>query len=108
MKNFDFDTSKNIFLQPCIYYMATERLQGEKQFHYKNYLLEMARFHNKMRLKSAPQKLNFLMAKPISKRSTLGCGCKCPSHIVTHSNTVSFSIKTILCENSNIPFSKNY
>ena len=58
--------------------MASERLQGEKQFHYKNYLLEMPRFHNKMRLKSAPQKLNFLMAKSISKRCTLGCGCKCP------------------------------
>ena len=25
--------------------MASERLQGEKQFHSKNYLLEMSRFH---------------------------------------------------------------
>ena len=30
-----------------------------------NYLLEMARFYAKMPLKSAPQKLNFLMAKAI-------------------------------------------
>ena len=57
VKNFDFDndTSKNIFSHHCIYYMASERLQGEEQFHSKNYLLEMSRFHAKMRLKSAPQ-----------------------------------------------------
>ena len=69
MKNFDFDndTSENIFSHPCIYYMASERLQGEEQFHSKNYLLEMSCFHAKMRLKSAPQKLNFLMEKGISK-----------------------------------------
>ena len=75
---FDSDTSKNIFLHPYIYYMASERLQGEEQFHTKNYLLEMSRFHAKMRLKSAPQKLNFLMAKAISKSCTLDCSCKCP------------------------------
>ena len=80
MKNFDFDndTGKNIFSHIYIYYMANERLQGEEQFHTKNYLLEMSRFHAKMRLKSAPQKLNFLMAKTISKRCTLDCSCKCP------------------------------
>ena len=62
MKNFDFDsdTSKNIFLHPYIYYMASERLQGEKQLHSKNYLLEMSRFHAKMCLKSAPQKLSYI------------------------------------------------
>ena len=56
VKNFDFDsyTSKNISSHHCIYYMASERLQGEEQFHSKNYLLEMSRFHAKMRLKSAP------------------------------------------------------
>ena len=80
VKNIDFDndTSKNIISHPYIYYMASERLQGEEQFHSKNYLLEMSRFHAKMRLKSAPQKLNFLMAKAISKRCTLDCSCKCP------------------------------
>ena len=41
--------------------MASEILQGEEQFHSKNYLLEMSRSHAKMRLKSAPQKLNFLI-----------------------------------------------
>ena len=79
MKNFGFDndTGKNISSHPYIYYMASERLQEEEQFHTKNYLLEMSCFHAKMRLKSAPQKLNFLMAKAISKRCTLDCSCKC-------------------------------
>ena len=80
VKNFDFDnnTSKNIFSHPHIYYMASERLQEEEQFHSKNYLLEMSRFHAKMRLKSAPQKLNFLMEKATSKSCTLDCSYKCP------------------------------
>ena len=79
VKNVDFDndTSKNIFSHPYIYYMASERLQGEEQLHSKDYLLEMPRSHAKMRLKSAPQKLNFLMAKAISKRCTLDYSCKC-------------------------------
>ena len=51
--------------------MASERLQGEEQFHSKNYFWEMSRFHVKMRLKSAPEKLNFLIAKAISKSCTL-------------------------------------
>ena len=38
--------------------MANERLQGEEQFSSRNYRLEMPRSHAKMRLKSAPQKLN--------------------------------------------------
>ena len=80
VKSFDFDSdmSKNIFLHPYIYYVASERLQGEEQFHSKNYLLEMPCFHAKMRLKSAPQKLDFLMTKTISKSCTLDCSCKCP------------------------------
>ena len=68
VKNFDFDndTNKNIFSHPCIYYMANERLQIDEQLHSKNYSLEIPRSHTKMRLNSAPQKLNFLMAKDIS------------------------------------------
>ena len=58
--------------------MASERLQGGQKFHSRNNLLEMPRFHAKMCLKSAPQKLNFLMAKAISKRCTLDCSSKCP------------------------------
>ena len=80
VKHFDFDndTGKSIFLHPYIYYMASKRLQGEEQFHSKNYILEMARFHVKIPLNIAPQKLNFLMAKAISKRCALDCSCKCP------------------------------
>ena len=75
VKKFDFDndTGKNIFSHPYTYYMASETRQGEEQFHTKNYLWEMSRFHAKMRLKSAPQKLNFLMARAISKSYTLDC-----------------------------------
>ena len=51
--------------------MANERLQGQEQFHSKNYLLEMPRSHAKMHLKTAPQKLNFVMAIAISKTYTL-------------------------------------
>ena len=58
--------------------MANERLKGEEQFHSKNYLLEMPRPQAKMRLKSAPQKLKFVMATAISKIYTVDCSCKCP------------------------------
>ena len=77
--------------------MASERSQGEKQFHSKNYLLDMPCSHAKIFLKSAPQKLNFLMAKGISKSYTLYCSytnALARSRIVTHSNAASFTIKT--------------
>ena len=61
------------FAHLYLYYMGSQRLQGQEQFHSKNYLLEMSRFHAKMCLKSAPQKLNFLMAKAILKSCTLDC-----------------------------------
>ena len=76
--DFDSDTSENIFSHPYIYYMATERLQGEQQFHFKNYLLGIPCSHAKMRLKSAPQKLDFVMVKAISKSYKLDCSCKFP------------------------------
>ena len=85
VKNFDFDNgaSKNIFSHSYIYYMASEILQGEKQFYSKNHLLEMPRSHAKMQLESAPQKLNFLMAVDISKSYTLDCSCTLmPLHIL--------------------------
>ena len=79
MRNFDFDndTSENIFSHPDISYMKNERLQGEEQFRSKNYLLEMPCSHAKMHLKSAPKKLNFVMAKAMSKNYTLDCSSKC-------------------------------
>ena len=80
VKKFDFDngTNENIFSHHYIGYMANERLQEVEQFHSKNYLLEMPCVHTKMRFKSAPQKLNFPMAKTISKSYTLDCSFKCP------------------------------
>ena len=78
-KNFDFDSDTKTYFYTLIFTIwQSKRLQGEKQFHYMNYLLEMLRSNAKMRLKSAPQKLNLLMAKAISKRCTLDCSCKCP------------------------------
>ena len=80
VKNVDFDndTSEDTFSQPRISYMANERLQGKEQFHSKNYFSEMLFSHVKMRLKSAPQTLNFVMAKAISKSYTLDRSCKWP------------------------------
>ena len=76
VKNFDFYNGirKTIFSH---LYMIRARLQGEEQFNSKNYLLEMPFSHAKMRLKSAPQKLNFLVAKATSKSYTLDFSCKC-------------------------------
>ena len=68
VKNFDFDndaSEKNIFLHPYINYTGSKSLQGEEQCHSKNYLFEMLCSHAKMRLKSATQKLNFVMAKTV-------------------------------------------
>ena len=80
VKNFDFDndTSENIFSHHYISCIAYEKLQGEEQSHARSYLFEMLRSHAKMRLKSVPQKLNFVMAKAISKSYTLDHSCKCP------------------------------
>ena len=46
-----------------ISYMSYERLHGEEQFCSKNYIWELTPSHAKMCLKSAPEKLNFVMAK---------------------------------------------
>ena len=55
--------------------MASERLQGDEQFGSKSYLLVMPCSHPKMSLKSAPQNLNLLIAKDMSKSYTLDCSC---------------------------------
>ena len=78
VENFDFEnvTNESIFKHHYISYMANGRLQGKEQFHSKNYLLEMPRSHAKMCFKSAPQKLNLVMAKAIPKSYTRDCSCK--------------------------------
>ena len=50
--DFDNDPIKNIFSDPYIYHMASERLEGEEQFHSKKYLLEMPHSHAKLHHKS--------------------------------------------------------
>ena len=80
VKNVDYGngTSKNIFSHHSISYMANERLLGVEQFCWKNHLLEMPPSNAKMRLKIAPQKLNFVMTKAISKGYPLDYSCNCP------------------------------
>ena len=46
---------------------------NKRNNHSKNNLLEMPRSYAKNHLKSAPQKLNFVMKKAISKSNTLHC-----------------------------------
>ena len=53
---------------PYINYLSNEILEEEDSFHSENHFLEMPPSHAKMRLKSAPQKVNFLMAKTIQKK----------------------------------------
>ena len=50
------------------------------------------------------------MTKAISRGCTLNVASNtlARSRIVTHINAASFSIRTILYENTNIPFSTNY
>ena len=105
MKKFDFDNGarENIFSHSSFSYMANQRLQGEVEFHSKNYLLRNASF-------LAPQKLDFVIAKAISKviRQIKAGNGLARSHIVTNSRAALLSIKTFLCETNNILFSKNY
>ena len=54
-----------------------------------------------MRLKSAPQKLNFLIVKGIQKRYTLNCSHKCLCTL-PHGYATSFSRKQFFCETNNI------
>ena len=58
--------------------MPNERLQEEELLLSKNHVLEVPPSHAKMRLKRAPQKANFLMAKSIQKSYILNCSHKCP------------------------------
>ena len=47
-------------------------------FSLKNHVWKVPPSHAKMHLESAPQKVNFLMAKSIQKSYTLNCSHKCP------------------------------
>ena len=60
-----------------------------------NYLWVMPRSHVKMRLKKAPQRLNFVIAKPKTKDYALVVAANAPalSRNITHSNAASCLIK---------------
>ena len=97
---FDNNTSKNIFSHPYIYYTVSERLQGEEQFHSKYYvwkcLIPCQNLFEKFTTKT--ELFNWKLDIDDLARSRIG----------THSNAASFLIETILCESTNILFSKNY
>ena len=44
--------------------------------------MEMPHSHAKMRLKDAPQKVNFVMVKALSKGYTLDCSCKFSANLL--------------------------
>ena len=74
MKNFDFnnDASENIISHSYISYMSNERLQAEEQFH------SNASFSCQNAIeKCTTKKLNFVMAKAMSKSYTVDCSSKC-------------------------------
>ena len=87
--------------------MSNERWQGEELFQSKNHVLEMPPSHAKTRLKSAPQKLNILMAKAIQKliHWIVATNALARFRIVTQCYATSFLRKTILCETNNIFYS---
>ena len=58
--------------------MSNKRLQKEELFWSQNQVLEVPLSHAKMRLKSTPHTVNFLMAKSIQQHYTLNCSHKCP------------------------------
>ena len=69
MKNFDFDN--NIFSHKKVkpyFHIAIFTIWQVKEYKEKNNFILRTNFW--MRLKNAPQKLNFLMAKAISKNYT--------------------------------------
>ena len=83
--------------------MSYGRLHGEEQFLSKKNLLEMTPSHTKMRLKSAPEKLNSVMTKATWKSYTLDCSHKCT---FPHSYAASLSRKIVLSETNIIFYSQ--
>ena len=85
---FDNDRSENMFSHSYISYVANEKLQGEQGSSRRD--LNLLEERNNFILRTTfskclvtmprctPQKLNFVMAKTITKSYTLDCSCKCP------------------------------
>ena len=60
--------SKNIFSHPYIYYMASERLQGEEQFDSKNYFLKIVSFPCQNTFKKCTTKTKLFNGKSYIKK----------------------------------------
>ena len=112
VKNFDFDndTSKNIFLHPYIYYMASEDYKLRENFILKTTfwkcLVPTVKCIWKVHHKNQTSKWWKLYQKVIPQ--IIDANALGRSRIVAQYNAASFSVKAILCENTTILFSKNY
>ena len=62
------DTSEKILILITAQVKTFVLYKEKKKIHSKNYLLEVHRSYAKMRLRNAPQKLNFIMAKAIHQK----------------------------------------
>ena len=84
VKNFDFDnvTIKDIFLPSYIYYIASKRLRGKKEFDSKNYFFTNASFPCQNAFENFTTKTKPFNGKDISKSYKLDCICTLmPLHV---------------------------
>ena len=78
VKNLDFVTTGVKTCFHTLIFTIWHAKDYKEKSNFKNYFLEISLFHVKMRLKSEPQKLIFLMEKATSKSCTPHCSYKCP------------------------------
>ena len=80
----------------------------EKQFHFKNYILEIPCSNAKMRAKVHHKNLHFQWQRLYEKaiHFIVATNALVRLCIVRHSYTACFLIKTVLCETSNIFLSR--
>ena len=69
---------KTCFHNPVLAIWQMKDYKERNNFILRTTFLEMVHSHAKMRLKSAPQKLNLAMTEAIPESYTLGCSYKFP------------------------------
>ena len=116
VKNFDFDN--NIFSHKKVktyFHTATFTIWQVEDYKERNNFILRANFGNALfpcqnAFEKCTTKTELLNGKSYIKNlhKIVAANALARSRIVTHSNAVSFSIKTILCENTNISFTKKY
>ena len=78
MRNFNFDNdTSEIYFTPLYQLYSKWKTTKRETVSFWELTFGKDFSHAKMSLKSAPQKLNFVIAKAISKVYTLDCSCKC-------------------------------